>query len=176
MLGDFYFASGDLDKATSEYSSLYSEHPRDLQVKKNYIQLLILKNRLDEAAKLNNDLLKTNAHDVEALVYRAQIQLRQNDAAGAVDSLQAALRDDADNAVAHYQLGIAFKMQHNEARAESEWREAVRLRPDLTDAQRALATVELQRGELDALMQTAQQIMTAQPYSPDGFLLRALAE
>jgi tetratricopeptide (TPR) repeat protein len=176
MLGDFYFASGDLDKATEEYGSLYSAHSRDAQVKKNYVQLLILKNRLDEAAKLNGEILKANARDVDALVYLGQIQIRRGDANGAADSLQSALRNDPDNAVAHYQLGVAFDQQHNPARAESEWREAIRLRPDLTDAQRALANVELRRGDLAALMQTAQQIINAQPYSADGFLLRAVAE
>ncbi len=176
MLGDFYFASGDLDKATTEYASLYNDHPRDPQVKRNYIQLLILKNRLDEATKLTNELLKNSAHDVDALVYRGQIQLRQNNANDAVDSLQQALKDDPGNAVAHYQLGLAFDMQQNEGRAESEWREAVRLRPDLTDAQRALASLQLRRNDLDALTQTAQQIIANSPYAPDGYLLRALAE
>src|SRR5579864_448158 len=119
MLGDFYFASGDLDKATNEYAALYSDHPRDTQVKKNYIQLLILKNRLDEAAKLNDQTLKANPKDVDALVYKGQIQIRRNDASGAIDALQNALRNDAENAVAHYQLGNAFALQHNEARTES---------------------------------------------------------
>ncbi len=176
MLGDFYYASGDLEKATSEYASLYSDHPKDLVVKKNYIQLLILKNRLDEAGKLNDEVLKSNPHDADTLVYRGQIQIHRGDAAGAADSLQAALKNDPGNGVAHYQLGLAFDMQHNDTRAESEWREAVRLRPDLTDAQRALAAVEMRRGDLDALTQTAQQIITAAPYSPDGYLMRALAE
>ena len=147
MLGDFYFATGDLDKATAEYTSLYSDHPKDLQVKKNYIQLLILKNRLDEATKLDNQILKANAHDVDALVYKGQVQLRKNDANGAIDALQSALRDDPDNAVAHYQLGTAFAQRHNDGRAESEWREAVRIRPDLSDAQRSLAALELRRGD-----------------------------
>jgi cellulose synthase operon protein C len=176
MLGDFYFANGDLDRATAEYSSLYSDHPKDVQVKKNYVQLLILKNRLEEASKLNNELLKANPHDADALVYRGQVQLRQSDAAGAVDSLQQALKSDSNNAVAHYQLGLAFDMQHNEAQAESELREAVGLRPDLTDAQRALAALELRRGDVDALTQTAQQIIYGAPSAPDGYLLRALAE
>ena len=176
MLGDFYFASGDLDKATAEYSALYSAHPKNVQVKRNYIQLLILKNRLDKAAKLNDELLKANAHDVDALVYRGQIQLRRSDAAGAVEALQQALKNDSGNAVAHYQLGAAFDLQHNDARAESEWREAVRLRPDLTDAQRALAALEMRRGDLDALTQTAQQIIGGAPQAPDGYLMRALAE
>jgi tetratricopeptide (TPR) repeat protein len=176
ILGDYYFASGDLDKATTEYASLFSEHPKDLQVKRNYIQLLILKNRLDEASKLNDQLIKANPQDVDALIYRGQIKLRRNDPSGAVDALQQALRDDTGNGVAHYQLGVAFDMQHNDARAEVEWREAVRLRPDLTDAERSLAALELRRGDLSALTETAQQIIIGAPNSPDGYLMRALAE
>jgi len=175
MLGDFY-ATWDLDKAAAEYGSLYKDHPKDLQVKKNYIQLLILKSRLDEATKLDNEILKANPHDVEGLVYKAQVQLRRNDANGAVDSLQSALLNDPDNATAHYQLGLAFAQQHNDARAESEWREAVRLRPDLADALRALAAVEVRRGDVDAVLQSAQQIITAQPYSADGFILKGIAD
>jgi cellulose synthase operon protein C len=176
MLGDFYFASGDLDKATAEYGSLYSDHPRDLQVKKNYIQLLILKNRLDEAAKLNNQILKANPKDVDALVYKGQVQIRRNDASGAIDALQNALRNDAQNPVAHYQLGNAFALQHNEGRAESEWREAVRIRPNLTDAQRSLAALELRRGDVDAVLQTAQQIITSDPASADGYIWKGVAD
>jgi cellulose synthase operon protein C len=176
MLGDFYFATGDVDKALAEYTSLYNDHAKDPQVKRNYIQLLILKNRLDDAAKLNDEILKNNPRDVDALVYKGQIQLRKNDTAGAENSLQNALSNDSNNAVAHYQLGIAYAQAHDLARAESEWREAVRIRPDLTDAQRSLAALELQRGDVDALLATAQQITTAQPYSPDGYLLKAVAE
>ena len=176
MLGDYYFAIGDLDKAVAEYGSLHSDHPKDLLAKKNYIQLLILKNRLDEAAKLNNEILKSTPHDVDALVYKGEIQLRQNDAAGGVQSLQSALQNDSNNAVAHYQLGMAYAQQHDLHRAESEWREAVRLKPDLTEAQRLIAGVEISRGEIEGVTQTANQIIQAQPYSADGYLIRSLAE
>ncbi len=176
MLGDYYFASGDLDKAAAEYASLYDEHPRDSGTKKNFIQILILKNRLTEATKLNGEILKTNPHDVEALVYKGQIQIRQNDAAGAVESLQSALSNDSGNAVAHYQLGLAYAKEHDLARAESEWREAVRIQPNLIDAQRNIADLELSRGEVDAALQTAQQIITTQPYLADGFLVKGMAD
>jgi cellulose synthase operon protein C len=176
MLGDFYFATNDLDRAAAEYASLFHDHPKDIQVKKNYIQILILKNRLDEATKLNNEVLKANSHDVDALVYKGQIQLRQNDVTGAIDSLQSAISNDNGNAIAHYQLGLALDLQHNETRAEQEWRQAVTLRPELTEAQLALAAVEKQRGDSEALVQTAQQIITAQPYSAEGFILKAVAE
>src|SRR5438105_4640343 len=102
MLGDFYFASGELDKAVAEYGSLYREHARDLQVKKNYVQLLILKNRLPEARKVDDEVLKTNPSDTEALIFKGEIQLRDGKAQDAEDSLQAALKNDPENAVAHY--------------------------------------------------------------------------
>jgi len=176
MLGDYYFASGDMDKADAEYASLYSEHPKDSQTKKNYIQILILKNQLSEATRLNNEILKANPHDVEALVYKGQIQIRQNDAAGAVESLQSALSNDSGNGIAHYQLGLAYAKEHDSARAESEWREAVRTHPEITDAQRNLADLELSRGEIDATLQTAQQIISAQPYLADGYVIKGMAD
>jgi cellulose synthase operon protein C len=176
MPGDFYFATNDLDKAVAEYSSVYKDHPKDLLAKKNYIQLLILKNRLDEATKLDDELLKSSRNDVDALIYKGQLQLRQRDTAGAIQSFQAGLSNDPDNAIGHYQLGNAYAQGDDLGRAESEWRQAVHLRPDLIDAQRSLATLELHRGDVGAVMQTAQEIIKAQPYSADGYLLKTAAE
>ena len=177
MLGDFYYQIlGDYDKALDEFASLYSDHPKDSKVKKNYIQLLILKNRLDDASKLDDEILKANPHDVEAQVFKGEVQLRQNDPTAAVNSLQGALRNDSDNAIAHYWLGNAFAQQHNEDQARQEWREAIRLRPDLTDAQRSLAGLALKHGDVETVLQNAQQIITAQPYAADGYILKGVAD
>jgi tetratricopeptide (TPR) repeat protein len=176
LLGDFYVNTGDLDKAVAEYGSLYSDHPKDIHVKKNYIQLLILKNRLDEAAKLNNEILKSRPNDVEGLIYKGQILLGKNDSAGAAEALQAALHNDSDNSSAHYQLGLAYAQQRNLGRAEQEWREAVRLQPSLTEALLHLADLEFSRGETDATLQTAEQIISTRPYLPNGYILKAAVE
>jgi tetratricopeptide (TPR) repeat protein len=175
MLGDFYFADGDLDKATSEYGSLFSDHPKDLVVKKNYIQLLILKNRADEARKLNDEILKSNSEDTEALIYRGEIQLHDGHTNDAIQTLQSAIKNDPDNGVAHYQLGLAFDQLGNLERSESEWREAVRLRPTLVEGQRALAAVALRKGDMSALEQTATELIVLQPGLPDGYSLRAVS-
>ena len=53
MASSFHWT--DFDKATAEFGSLHSDHPKDIRVKKNYIQLLILKNRFDEAGKPCNN-------------------------------------------------------------------------------------------------------------------------
>jgi cellulose synthase operon protein C len=173
MLGDFYFATGDTAKALTEYSSLYAAHPADMQVKKNYIQLLIIANRLDDARKLTGEILKANSNDLEALIYRGQIELHDGHAADSAVTLAAAIKNDPDNGLAHYHLGVAFDQQGNTARAEQEWREAARLRPDLVDVQRALASLALRRGDMESLEQAGGQIIALQPGAPDGYALRS---
>jgi len=71
-----------------------------------------------------------NANDPEALIYRGQILIRQGKSIDAVTTLQTAIKSDPNDAIAHYHLGIAFNQQGNLVQAESEWREAVRLKPD----------------------------------------------
>ena len=175
MLGDFYFNTGQFDKALSEYASLYQEHPKDLRVKKNYVQLLILGDRLDEAARLNDEILKANAKDVDALIYEGQILNRQQRANDAIPILQAALKTEPDNEVGHYNLGIAFIQVGNMAQAESEWREAVRIRPTMIAAQQALAELALRKGDSELLDKSAEQLIAAEPDSPNGYIFRATA-
>jgi len=86
------------------------------------------------------------------------------------------LKGDPDNGVAHYQLGLAFDQLGNTNRAESEWRDAVRLRPDIVEAHRALAGVAIRKNDFGALAQEADQIIAVQPAAPDGYLLRAVSE
>jgi cellulose synthase operon protein C len=176
LLGDYYYSNDQLDKATTEYAALYQDHPRDLIVKKNYIQLLILKDRLDEARKLNDELLKAKSDDPDVKIYKAEIDIRSGQASEAADTLQAILKNDPDNAVAHYQQGLANDQLGNTNRAEAEWREAVRLRPDIVEAHRALAGVAVRKNDAPALAQEADQIIALQPAAPDGYLLRGIAD
>ena len=73
MLGDFYIARNESAKALAEFSSLVASHPNDLAVKKTYVQLLILAHKLDEAATVNDSILKAAPRDVDALVLRGEI-------------------------------------------------------------------------------------------------------
>jgi len=175
MLGDFYFAIGDFDKAVAEYESLYRDHAKDQVVQKNYVQLLILKNRVDEANKLNEEILKAHPKDEEALTYRGEIQLAQGKSADAVRTLQAVVNSDPDIAVAHYQFGLALSQTGDMDHAATEWREAVRLRPDMIEPHRMLAVYSAQKGDLRTLQETASKMIGLQPAAADGYTLRAAA-
>ena len=174
MLGDFYRTTGDLDKATAEYAALYQEHPKDIQVKNNYTQLLIQKNRFVEARKLNDEVLNASPKDTEALIYRANLQIAAGDASGATVALQTVIKSEPNNAAAHYQLGVAFQKSGDVENAKVEWLNAVRIRPDLLEAQRSLALLAMRQGDMATLEPAATQMIRLQPASPEGYGLRAL--
>ena len=66
MLGDYYLGREENAKALAEFSALVTQHPKDLQIRKTSIQLLVLNHRIDEAAALNNEVLKKAPQDADA--------------------------------------------------------------------------------------------------------------
>jgi len=175
LLGDFYFADRDYENASKEYATLYREHPKDLVVKKNYIQLLIMENRLEEASKLDEEILKTAPHDEQALIYRGQIQVHQGSAKDGIQTLQNAISNDPDNGAAYYNLGVAFQQAKKFIQAEDSWQKAARLRPDMSEAYVALAQSAMRDGNMEELEQAATSIINLLPDSPAGYAMRALS-
>ena len=175
MLGDFYYATGDLEKASAEYDLLSRDHPADWQVKKNYIPLLILTNRTADAHKLDDEVLRAYPNDSDALIDRGQIQLREGDLPGAVTALQTVLKNDPDNFLAHYHLGVAYDQSGRSEQARAEWQRALALNPNSSDAVRALAAFALRQGDMQGLAQRASQLIQLQPASAEGYAMRALS-
>ena len=173
MFGDFLVSTGQMDRAVFEFASLHRLHPDDLRVTKNYISLLIPYRRFLEAAKLNDSILKKNDKDFEALMFRGDILTRQGKSDDAVDALSIVLKSDPQNGRAHYLLGNALLQIGNLSRAENEWREALRLRPDLNDARQALAGMAIRRGNVDLLGEMINQLIQAEPSNPKWYVYRA---
>jgi len=176
LLGDFYWRTGQFDKAEVEYAELHREHPKDPIVIGNYIELLIVTNHLEDARKLNDEMLHDQPSSLDAQLRKARIQTLSGLPNDAVNTLQAVLKTDPDNGFAHNELGNAFSQLGNSSRAEAEWREAIRLRPDLVDAHRSLAQAAIRNNDDGLLQQQADQIVNLLPASPEGYLLRAMAE
>lgn len=173
MLGDFLIRTRQVAKALDEYASLYKEHPKDAAVKRNYILLLIERYRLDEATKLNDEVLKRNPRDPDALIAKGKIWIYQDRANDAIPLLESALKTDPNNAVGHYYLGVAYNRVGKVDLAMSEWKEAARLRPEMADAQEDLARAAQQRGDIDQLSQSAEALIGNLPSSPLGYSYRA---
>jgi tetratricopeptide (TPR) repeat protein len=175
MLGDYYLSQGDSVKALAEFGSLAKEHPADLRVRKSYAQLLILTHQLDEATNVTDEILKGSPQDDEGLVLRGQILLQTGKFDEALHTLEQGVKGNPANAGAHYQLGMANLAKGNGHQAQSEWRAAVQILPDLTEAWIALGKSATDRRDWSDLEQIGTQLMKIAPGSPGGYLFHATA-
>ncbi len=175
MLGDYYLGRNDNAKALAEFSALSSAHPKDAQVRKTYIQLLILNHRTDEASSLDSELLKAAPQDLEAQVLNAEIQNQQGKLDDATQTLQKVLHDAPENAFAHYQMGLVLQEKGKTQESESELREAVRISPTLLEAWRLLGENAIQRTDWNSLKNVAAEVLKIAPRAPEGYLFDATA-
>lgn len=176
MFGDYLVSTGQRDRAVFQFAWLHRQHPDDLRVTKNYITLLIGWRRLVEATGLVDQILRSNKRDVEAQLFRAEIWTLQGRAQEAADLLLPLVRVETQNGRAHYLLGSALFAIGNLSMAESEWREAIRLRPDLIAAREALAALAARRGDTALLEATVDQLIANDTSNPRWYILRATAE
>lgn len=176
VLGDYYASIGDLEKATTEFGTLSTQYPKDLNVKMDYIDLLLKQNKVEEARKLDDEILKKNPKDSGALLLRGRIESLNGQFVEAISTLQDALKDSPEHAFGHYELGLAFSQTGDWGRAEQEWREAIKLQPRMMEAQLALAQIAVRKNDRELLSQTAEQIIIGLPFDPRGYILRADTE
>lgn len=175
LLGDFYLSQGEIDKASAEFASLYAAHPKDLQVARGYIGILILQNHIDDAAKIDDAILKSVPGDYEAQVLQGEILTRQGKPNDAIPILETAVKSAPDNAAGHYYLGLADAAVSNFAQAQYHWLEAARLRPDMPEPERAVARYAARSGNTPLLLDSSEQLIKIEPRSPEGYLYHASA-
>jgi len=175
MLGTYYLSRGDHRRALTEFAALVKDHPDDLRVRKSYVQLLILDHQTDEAAKLTEEILRKSPQDADALILKGEILLQREKADDALATLQQAINGAPANPVGHYQLGMANLAKGNINQAENEWRKAVGLSPNLTEAWIALGGSAAQRRDWTALEPIGEQLKKIAPAAADGYLFHATA-
>jgi tetratricopeptide (TPR) repeat protein len=176
MLGDFYLSLGDYDRALAEFDVAVQNHPKDLKLKKDYIQLLIARGKINQASKLTDETLKENSHDFEALVARGEILNRENKPREAIATLKTILSSEPGNVLARYELGVALNATGDVAGAESTWREAVQRNPDLPQLHEVLGQLAMRKFDAALLASSAENLIRLQPASPLGYVYRAAVE
>lgn len=176
ILGEYYNDVGDADKALAEFASISEAHPEDLKTLEDYIRLLLGSNQFEQAARLNDGILKENPNDTGAQILRGSMLNSQGKFEQAAGILESAVKNASDDANGHYQLGLALSKSGYLERAEEEWRQAVKLSPGMNEALLALADVARTKGDRALLTETAQQLIQNNSSDPRGYVLRAESE
>jgi mono/diheme cytochrome c family protein len=101
--------------------------------------------------------------DFSANLSLGALALSRLDAAGAATALQAAVRADPANPVAHNLLGAALQTLGRNADAMAQFEAAVREKPDFVNARYNLAHALAKAGRLDDAIQNLRIVVAAYP-------------
>jgi tetratricopeptide (TPR) repeat protein len=163
-VGDFYLRMGDPDSAVREYREGMSKDPkRDLKRKATYekriIEVLMRQGKRNEAAELNSQILKDDPSDNDARGLAATFMLDKGDVTRALSELQAVVTHSPENPVAQYNLGRAHAARGELEQARQHFQKAIDLRADYVLARLSLAQLQITRGDFDAALKSAQEVL-----------------
>src|SRR6202521_4149386 len=175
LLGDYYLNNGESQKASTEFAALYNQHSKDLAVKKRYVQALLRNKQFDQAMKLSEEILKQYPADPEGLLSKGQALIMLEKPGEAIPILEAAVHANPEDPVAHFNLGFAYYKTGKLAGAETEWRETVRRKPSMIEAQENLTKLASQKGDLNLLKDSVSEWIKYAPSAPQAYLLRGIA-
>jgi tetratricopeptide (TPR) repeat protein len=165
-LAYFYKTTGQKEKALIEFRALLASRPKNNLLKADLVETLLDSNRGPEAAKLNQEILKSNPGDPRALLANGRILIAEGKYPEARTALESAVQADPQSAASHYFLGVAQNSLGFAASARSSFALALKLAPGMTGAQVALADLDARSGAYDDALRLANGALKANPGLP----------
>ena len=176
LLADYYAASGQIDKAKAEFTSLAHKYPKNVSVQEGYVRILLQVKDYTTAQAVVTELMKKNGKDPQVAVLNGIVLLNSGKLADAVNALQSAANNAPKDDYIQYWLGKAAMAKGDSSLAERSFRQAVQLNPRHIEAQEELARIAGQRGDMNTLSDVANSTIAAAPRFPGGYLWRAAVE
>jgi tetratricopeptide (TPR) repeat protein len=168
-LGSYCLDKGDLDESLEAYAKATEiDAFNSPQLQLAYADALVMAKHYDEALALI-DKMKTPAHQS---VLRGRIALERGDPKSALKLFDEGLRVWPNNAVARYYSAIAAERVGDFTRAVEDYRYAMRIDVNATDAYLRLARLETARGQLEAAQATLAFSPGARPEERSAALLQ----
>jgi tetratricopeptide (TPR) repeat protein len=178
--GDFYLRIRDLDNALQQYELGQKEDGKNKRTyQKRMVEVLGTEGKRDQAAKIVDALLKQDPKDSDVIAMHATLLLQSGDPKQiktVISELQPLVSKTPRNATLHYNLGRAYMAtsdSQNLDQARMHFQEAVKLEPRYIPAKLALAELQMAHGENAPAVQTAEEIIKADPTNLLAHLLRS---
>jgi len=178
--GDFYLRIRDLDNALQQYDLGQKEDGKNKRTyQKRMVEVLGTEGKHDQATKIVDALLKQDPKDSDVIAMHATLLLQTGDPKQiktVINELQPLVSKTPKNATLHYNLGRAYMAtsdSQNLDQARIHFQEAIKLEPRYIPAKLALAELQMAHGENATAVQTAEEILKADPTNLPAHLLRS---
>lgn len=176
MLADYYAGAGQLDKAKTEFAALAAKYPKNVNLQEGYVRVLLETRDYTTAQTVMTGLLKNNGRDPQVTALNGVLLLMSGKTSDAVSALQIAANGSPKDEFTQYWLGKAALAKGDAALAEKSFLLAMQLRPTDIGAEKELAHLAIQRGDMNLLGEVAEKTIAASPRSASGYVWRASME
>jgi tetratricopeptide (TPR) repeat protein len=170
-IGDYYLRKNDAQKALAEYRRGNSQSAGNLDIEKRMQDLYLTSNQIEQAAKLDSQLMSQAPKDTLVAVLHGRVLLAQGKKQDAIIALQDAVKNAPNSAMAHYYLGVTHWQNENLGQASSELKEALKASPDLPLVLRSLVQLNLAQNKTSEAQVYAQELVQRNPADVDARLL-----
>ncbi len=167
LAGDLAAAEGDYEAAIDAYRAAAADSPAQAGARFSLISLLIQRNRLDEAAALVDKALKAKDSGADIRYLQALLAVGRKDYPGARDAVQQVLKGAPEHVPSLLLAGMVESLLAAPQQAESFFKKALNLAPQLPAARRALATLRLENGDATGALEALQPALQQRPDDPD---------
>ena len=178
--GDFYLRIRDLDNALQQYDLGQKEDGKNKRTyQKRMVEVLGTEGKRDQATKIVDALLKQDPKDSEVIAMHATLLLQTGDPKQiktVINELQPLVSKTPKNATLHYNLARAYMAtsdSQNLDQARIHLQETIKLEPRYIPAKLALAELQMAHGENAPAVQTAEEIIKADPTNLPAHLMRS---
>ncbi len=175
-IGDYYLSARNPDLAIKEYKRGLALNPKSEELQLRLIESLLNTGKTDEAAQLNDAMLKERPGDVMARVTHARLQAFKGDPNAAIATLRDVIKDAPENPQAHFILGQVLRQTGDMAGAKTELQEAVKRQPEGPMILSALAEVYRDTGDPDTAREYVGRLLKINQTNPTALFLAGTIE
>jgi tetratricopeptide (TPR) repeat protein len=179
VIGEFYAEVGRWDDALREYKmGLRSNTTDRLLYQKKIVKVLVAQDKRDDAIEQLSQVFKENPDDLDSRLARAILLRESTDPKKldwAVSELKALLQKVPNDAIAHYNLGLAYLAKSDPNSAKGQFKESARLRPAYIAPRKTLAVIDQRERNYSETIRLANEILAVNPEDAESRLLHAAA-
>ena len=178
QVANFYASVGKPDEALGNYREGLQANPKDpLPWRKGMFRVYASQKKYAEALAQADAVLKQKPDDHEMKRARAELRIEQGKPEyldSAIADLRGELKQSPDDPRMHFQLGNALALKGNQEDALREWSASARRNPAFLPPRYSMVRASLQRGDSQAALRTAEEIIAVAPRDPQARLMHAV--
>lgn len=172
--GVSYLNQKDLERAEFEFKTAVELAPDYIEAYNNLGIVYKLKGNLPAAAANFKRAIELDKHYAQAYSHLGAVYLSEGKIDDAIDVIRKGLKKDSTIADAHYNLGLAYIEKNKQDKkknwidmAESEFKRATQLNPNLVHVHKVLAEVYRSIGEYELAIIRYRLALGNEPTNPD---------